>query len=393
LVPVWDHSVIATTEERRGIAVTDDLLDGLLSAAAEFFETQYWESEGARAARDTLARHGLEEKVIRRFGVGYAPVAYDELLTHLRDIGYSTDEVVAAGLASRSRRGQVHAHFRSRITFPIRDRSGQVLGFAGLGTHLGPSWPMWVVSPDAGLYRRSEAVFGIDRAAKAIKTSKTAVVLGDCIAVLLAHQSSVDNAVTVHTSGVTPEQIDEMAVGLPGGSQKLELDLRGIGLEPELDLEAISRDTGPTAVPRREPPPHAAAKRLSLTIATALVAINTWTGAPLLAIWTGAHAQNGRVISFRGVVTVLVTLVVLEFLLGVALTWLSLTYDRVTGRPRFAGVTSPWHRAKRGDRVQDIRARFGMSAPEKIVAACVIFGFLAFEVWFFFLAGSSLPNQ
>jgi hypothetical protein len=84
---------------------------------------------------------------------------------------------------------------------------------------------------------------------------------------------------------------------------------------------------------------------------------------------------------------------VLEFLLGLALTWLSLTYDRVTGRPRFAGVTSPWHRAKRGDRVQDIRARFGMSPPEKIVAACVILGVLGFEVWFFFLAGSSLPNQ
>jgi hypothetical protein len=340
-----------------------------------------------------LARRGLEEKVIRRFGVGYAPVAHDELLVHLGALGYSTDEAVAAGLASRSTRGRVHAHFRSRITFPIRDRRGRILGFAGLGTHLGPSWPMWVVSPEAGLYRRSEAVFALDRAAKRIRETKTAVVLADCIDVLLAHQSGDANAVTVHTSGVTPEQIDAMVAEVPADIEAIELDLRGIDLEPESDPEEISRDTGPTPVVRREPPPHAAAKRLALVIATALVGINTWTGAPLLAIWVGAHAQNGRVLSLRGVVTVLVVLVVLEFLLGLALTWLSLTYDRVTGRPRFAGVTSPWHRAKRGDRVQDIRARFGMSPPEKVVAACVILGVLAFEVWFFFLAGSSLPHQ
>jgi len=92
-------------------------------------------------------------------------------------------------------------------------------------------------------------------------------------------------------------------------------------------------------------------------------------------------------------VTVLVVLAVLEFILGLALTWLSRTYDRVTGRPRFAGETSPWQRAKRGDRVQDIRSRFGMSAPERVVAGCVVLGVLVFELWFFFLAGSSLPHQ
>ena len=390
---VWEHEPIATTEERRGIAVTDDRLEGLLGAAAEFFEAEYWESEGAGAAREMLARRSLKERVIRRFGVGYAPVAHDELLSHLRALGYSTDEAVAAGLASRSGRGRVHAHFRSRIMFPIRDRDGRILGFAGLGTHLGPSWPMWVASPEAGLYRRSEAVFGIDRAAKRIRATKTVVILGDCVEVLLAHQSGENNAVTVHTSGVTPEQIDEMTTDVPADLESIELDLRGIDIETEADPEAISRDMGPTPVVRHQPPPHAATKRLALVIATALVAINTWTGAPLFAIWVGSQAQNGQVLSLRGVVTVLVVLAVLEFLLGLALTWLSLTYDRVTGRPRFAGVTSPWQRAKRGDRVQDIRARFGMSPPEKIVAACVILGVLALELWFFFLAGSSLPNQ
>ena len=373
--------------------VTDDRLAGLLADAGEFFEDYLWESEAAAAAREILAGHGLNEKVIRLFGVGYAPVGPDELMANLHERGYSTEEIIAAGLARRSERGRVHAYFRSRIMFPIRDRDGRILGFAGLGTHLGPSWPMWVVSPDVGLYRRPGAVFGLDVAANRIASTKSAVVLGDCVEVLEAHQDGRPNAVTVHTGGVTSEQIEAIAAGVPGGESALDLDLEAIGIEPEFDPRELATAGRPAPVVHREPPPHLELKRMLLVAATALVGVNTFTGAPLLAVWLGAHAQNGRVLSLRGVVTVLVALTVLEFLLGLALTWLSARYDRLTGRPRFAGETSPWQRAKRGDRVQDIRSRFGMSAPERVVAACVVLGVLLFEVWFFFLAGSSLPHQ
>jgi hypothetical protein len=340
-----------------------------------------------------LAGHGIDEKTIRRFGVGYAPVGPDELMRHLRELGYSTEEIVESGLARLSGRGRVHAYFRSRIMFPVRTRDGRVVGFAGLGTHLGPSWPMWVVSPDVGLYRRSEAVFGLDVATRQIASSKTALVLAGCIEVLEAHQDGRPNAVTVHTGGVTPEQIEAMAAGVPGGENAMDLDLDGIALEPEFDPRELATASRPTPVVDWEPPQHLELKRMLLVIATALVGMNTFTGAPLLAVWVGSRAQNGEVVSLRGVVTVLVVLAVLEFILGLSLTWLSVKYDRLTGRPRFAGETSPWQRAKRGDRVQDIRSRFGMSAPERVVVACVVLGILLFEVWFFFLAGSSLPHQ
>jgi hypothetical protein len=379
-------------EDTRDREVGDERLVQLLAEAGKFFESCLWKDETSGKARDALAKEGLDEKTIRAFGVGYAPVRYRDLLEHLEALGYSSDEVVASGLARISPRGRVHAHFASRIMFPIRDRDGTTLGFAGLSTHLGPSWPMWVVSPDVGLYRRSEAVFGVDRAAKQIAATKTAVVVGDCVAVMTAHQDSQPNAVTVHSSGVTPEQIDELATGISGGADSLELDLYGIRVESEAEAVA-ERAASPTRPVEHEPPPHLKLKRMLLVAATALVGINTFTGAPLLAVWVGAHAQEGKVLSLRGVVSVLVVLAIAEFLLGLALTWLSGTYDRITGRPRFAGETSPWQRAKRGDRVQDIRARFGMSAPERVVAACVVAGVLFFEIWFFFLAGSSLPHQ
>lgn len=71
--------------------------------------------------------------------------------------------------------------------FPVKDRKGRVLGFAGLGTHLGPSWALWVTSPETAVYRRAEAVFGLDHAARRIAALGAAVVLADCTAVLRAH--------------------------------------------------------------------------------------------------------------------------------------------------------------------------------------------------------------
>jgi hypothetical protein len=88
------------------------------------------------------------------------------------------------------------------------------------------------------------------------------------------------------------------------------------------------------------------------------------------------------------VVIVLVVMSVLVFALAWVLLWLSTRYDKLTGRPAIAGQTSPWHRAKRGDRVQDIRSRYGVSAPEKIVIGCVVAAVLALEVWFFLYAGA-----
>jgi hypothetical protein len=278
--------------------------------------------------------------------------------------------------------------------FPIKDADGRILGFAGLATHLGPSWPLWVTLPDTSVYRRSDAVFGLDLAAKKIASSRTAVVKRDCLEVLSAHQAGEKNAVAVHSSVLTREQMRAIGAGMNGGIDKLALELPpGMRAEPKRGPLPKPPAQEPTKVPATpDPPRHFRLKRLALVTATGLAAMNVWTGAPLLAVWVGSQAQSGQVLSLRGAFVALVVLSALAFLLGQALAWLSYRYDELTGRPRLAGETSPWHRAKRGDRVQDIRTRFGVSAPEKIVAGSVVLAVVALEIWFFFLAGSSLPG-
>ena len=134
-------------------------------------------------------------------------------------------------------------------------------------------------------------------------------------------------------------------------------------------------------------------KRVGLVSASALAAINIWTGAPLLALWVGSQVVGDSGLSMGAVFVVIVVLAACCLGLAWALTWLSAHYDELTGRPPASRRTSPWLRSMRGEREEHARERHGISAVERIVVAAVVLCVLVFEVWFFFFAGSSLPNQ
>ena len=142
----------------------------------------------------------------------------------------------------------------------------------------------------------------------------------------------------------------------------------------------------------RERPKLLWLKRILLVSASALAAINIWTGAPLLAIWVGSQAAAGSRLSMGAVGVVVVVLAASCIALAVALSRLSARYDELTGRPAAARRTSPWLRSMRGEREEESRRRHGISPVERVVVIVVVLGVLAFEVWFFFFAGSSLPS-
>jgi len=134
-------------------------------------------------------------------------------------------------------------------------------------------------------------------------------------------------------------------------------------------------------------------KKIGLITATALVSINLWTGAPLFAVWVGSKVQgNLNNLSMTALFSVILVLAVMVFALGFLLTWLNAKYDEVSGRPPAARHTSPWLRSMRDEPEEDVRRKYGISPPERVVVICVVVAVLAFEVWFFFFAGSSLPN-
>jgi hypothetical protein len=140
--------------------------------------------------------------------------------------------------------------------------------------------------------------------------------------------------------------------------------------------------------------PVMALKKIGLVTASAICSVNLWTGAPLFAIWVGSKVQgNLNNLSMTAAFSVIVVLAALVFLLAWALTWINAKYDDLTGRHPAARHTSPWLRSMRDEREEDVRHKFGISLVERVVVVSVVACVLAFEVWFFFFAGSALPNQ
>jgi hypothetical protein len=136
-----------------------------------------------------------------------------------------------------------------------------------------------------------------------------------------------------------------------------------------------------------------------LAVGAALFSINVWTGAPLFAIWVGSRFEGwvggsgtGGGTSMRAVFVLIVALALTELALTLLLARLTAAYDELSGRPHAARRTSPWLRSMRGEREEVARRREGISGVERVVVISVVAAALAFEAWFFFFAGSPLPN-
>lgn len=163
----------------------------------------------------------------------------------------------------------------------------------------------------------------------------------------------------------------------------------------QTDAKQASRDAGRVASWER--PPLFRTKRTALAAGTAVLSVNIWTGAPLLALWVGSRfegwvAAEGAGTSMRAIFVLVAVLAALELALTIALARLSGAYDELTGRPPAARQTSPWLRSMRGEREEIARKRAGISGVERIVVISVIAAVLALEIWFFFFAGSPLPS-
>jgi DNA primase-like protein len=198
-------------------AIETDRTEQVLEAAAELYERILWAPDAASAAREHLAGRGVDEQTLRAFGVGYAPGDWQESVEDLLRAGFADNELDAAGVATRSRRGRLQAQFRSRVMFPIRDADGRIAGFAGMATNPGPSWPQWLTSPERGSYSRGSALFGIEAAREAIESLGRAVILSDAVDVLLAHQRGDRATVAAIRSPLARDHLERLAdvLGVP----------------------------------------------------------------------------------------------------------------------------------------------------------------------------------
>ena len=186
-------------------------LQSLLGRATAYYARYLWEAREAQPARDYLESRGLREETLKEFRVGYAPSAWDRILTASRRAGFSNEDLLTVGLAQRSqnRPGLIYDRFRERIMFPSTDARGNVIGF-GARAMRDNQRPKYLNTADGELYHKRRVLFGLDRARAAAARAGTVILVEGYTDVLALHQAGMGNAVGIMGTALTEEQIAEL---------------------------------------------------------------------------------------------------------------------------------------------------------------------------------------
>ncbi|MEW1981917.1 DNA primase [Citricoccus sp. NPDC079358] len=161
--------------------------------ADEYFRDQLG-TPGAATAQQFLAGRGFTAEHAQHFGVGYAPQGWDHLLKHLQRKGFREDELKLTGLFSEGQRG-IYDRFRGRLVWPIRDMTGATIGFGARKLFEDDPGPKYLNTPETGLYKKSQVLYGIDLAKRNVAKKRQLVVVEGYTDVMAAHLSGVDTAV------------------------------------------------------------------------------------------------------------------------------------------------------------------------------------------------------
>jgi len=178
-------------------------LSGVLLQAAKFYRLQLKESERAIAY---LKGRGLSGPVAARFGIGYAPDAWQPLAGAFPD--YQSKALDTAGLVIAGDGGKRYDRFRDRIMFPIHDSSGRVIGFGGRVLDKGE--PKYLNSPETPLFSKGRELYGMFQARPAIRAAARVVVVEGYMDVVALAQHGVEYAVATLGTATTPTHAQKL---------------------------------------------------------------------------------------------------------------------------------------------------------------------------------------
>ncbi|MDP2647862.1 MAG: DNA primase [Candidatus Yanofskybacteria bacterium] len=184
----------------------------ICETASKFFEKQMWQSMPGKKALAYLKDRGLTEETIKEFRLGFAPDDWHALGTFLNNCGYAHRELVSAGLAIE-RDGRHYDRFRSRITFPISDINGQIIGFSGRILDLKNNGSVdaetakYINTPQTLIYDKSRVLYGLEKAKLNVKQADRCVLVEGNMDAVMSHQAGVRNAVATSGTALTQDHL------------------------------------------------------------------------------------------------------------------------------------------------------------------------------------------
>jgi DNA primase len=229
-----------------------DRLHKLLAEAARYYHHILRHAPEAEPARAYITRRGLSDETVEKFLLGYSLPGWDRTRTYLTEQGYTIEELVKAGLLVEREGGGTYDRFRERLMISIRDGQGRVIGF-GARTLDPEGMPKYINSPQTDLFNKSESLYGLDLARRAIRRDDRVVIVEGYMDVMQAHQAGFENVVAQMGTALTEPQLKQLqrytqriVLALDPDAAGVQATLRGV----EVAREALEKEWEPIFDPR-----------------------------------------------------------------------------------------------------------------------------------------------
>lgn len=222
--------------------------------AANFFEDKLWNSSDGKAiGLSYFKERGFREDIIKKFNLGYSPDVWDALTLDAEKNGHAVEYLEKTGLSIRNDKGKLYDRFRGRVMFPIHNFTGRVIGFGGRTLKTDKNVPKYVNSPESDIYHKSNVLYGLFHAKKAIRDQDNCYLVEGYADVLAVHQAYIENVVASSGTSLTIEQIKLIArftqnvtILYDGDAAGIKASLRGLDmiLEEGLNVKVVSFPDG-----------------------------------------------------------------------------------------------------------------------------------------------------
>ena len=217
--------------------------------AAQFFSEKMWESdEGKTIGLSYFKERGFREDIIKKFELGYSPDDWTALLDAAVANGYQQSFLEDVGLVVKNDQGRIYDRFRGRVMFPIHNFTGRIIGFGGRTLKTDKAVPKYVNSPESDIYHKSNVLYGLFQAKKAIRDLDNCYLVEGYADVLSVQQAGVENVVASSGTSLTVEQIrlisrftKSITILYDGDAAGIKASLRGLDmiLEEGLDVKVV----------------------------------------------------------------------------------------------------------------------------------------------------------
>jgi DNA primase len=222
--------------------------------AAKFFHESLLETpEGKNIGLSYFKERGFREDIIKKFELGYSPDAWDAFSNAAIKQNYQTEFLLESGLSVKRDNGTLYDRYRGRVMFPIHNFTGRVVGFGGRTLKSDKSVPKYVNSPESEIYHKSNLLYGLYFAKKAIRETDNCYLVEGYADVISVHQAGIENVVASSGTSLTVEQIrligrstKNITILYDGDAAGIKAALRGLDLilEEGLNVKVVTFPDG-----------------------------------------------------------------------------------------------------------------------------------------------------